>query len=81
MEHNNRRWYGKVHRSKERLTKILLKWTPKGIQRRGRPRMTWKTSIKESSKASKLGNVNCPEDIEMAKNSQKYFYWLHPPTT
>lgn len=64
----------------ERFRKIILKRRPKERQRKNESRVIWKTSIKESLKAYKLGNLNCPREIELEKNSQNYFYSLHPPT-
>ena len=40
------KWYGHVQRMEEdRLPKQVLKWTPHGRRRRGRPRRSWREGI------------------------------------
>ena len=42
------RWYGHVQRMEEaRLPKEVMKWSPPGRRKRGRPKLTWAEGIRE----------------------------------
>ena len=41
------KWYGHVQRMEEgRLSKIVMKWSPPGKRKRGRPKATWAEGIR-----------------------------------
>jgi hypothetical protein len=41
------KWYGHVQRMEEgRLPKQVMKWSPPGRRKRGRPRLTWVEGIR-----------------------------------
>ena len=44
---SNIKWYGHVQRMEEgRLPKKVMKWSPPGRRKRGRPKLTWAQEIR-----------------------------------
>lgn len=67
------RWLGHIQRlPNERTTKIMLRASPIGSKRRGRPRKKWMDAVEEDIK--KLGIVNW---TEIAKDKKKWRGIVH----
>jgi hypothetical protein len=55
IEQDQLTWYGHVQRMAEgRLPKIALKWMPKQMRARGRPKKNWREEIKKEMNGRKL---------------------------